>query len=269
MKRFLFLFITFFPFFFLSLHESALANEGEDDLEIAKRFLPKNGALVVPSQPENVTAIQRYDFDKDDVQEMIVTYKVKGNSKQKAMVLKKERGKWEKIWDTSGKGIDIDYAGLADITGNGTDEFMIGWMVGASAGSELAIFTWHENKLKKLGENYHYHKLDTLNRGKRTSVVIWDRFCCDAYRVNVWKWTDGDMVHDENMYEAYYPTIEEFYEEKLAAMKAWYYWYGLADAQIKANLLDKARQSIEQGRALHNGQEMFDDLEKELEHKEQ
>lgn len=33
-------------------------------------------------------------------------------------------------------------------------------------------------------------------------------------------------------------------------MDAWFYWYTLADAQIKANLFEKARNSIDKGTIL-------------------
>lgn len=50
-------------------------------------------------------------------------------------------------------------------------------------------------------------------------------------------------------------------------MDAWYYWYALADAQIKANRLDEARRSIEKGLSFNLEIEKFKELQKRLEEK--
>ena len=53
------------------------------------------------------------------------------------------------------------------------------------------------------------------------------------------------IVLDEELYSRYYPVIEKFYNDKISKMDAWFYWYTLADAQIKANLFEKAKDSIQ------------------------
>jgi len=58
------------------------------------------------------------------------------------------------------------------------------------------------------------------------------------------------LVLDEELYSSYYPVIEKFYNDKISKMDAWFYWYTLADAQVKANLFAKARDSIHKGTTL-------------------
>ena len=48
------------------------------------------------------------------------------------------------------QGIDLDFSGLADITGDGKKEYLFGVTIGAAAGSELEIYQWINNAFKKL-----------------------------------------------------------------------------------------------------------------------
>jgi hypothetical protein len=43
-------------------------------------------------------------------------------------------------------------------------------------------------------------------------------------------------------------------------MNAWFYWYTLADAQIKANLFDKAEKSIQKGISLAKQLSLTDEV---------
>ncbi|WP_201781448.1 hypothetical protein [Sporosarcina globispora] len=58
------------------------------------------------------------------------------------------------------------------------------------------------------------------------------------------------VVLDEELYSRYYRVIEKFYNGKISTMDAWFHLYTLADAQIKASLLEKARNSIQKGTSL-------------------
>lgn len=44
-------------------------------------------------------------------------------------------------------------------------------------------------------------------------------------------------------------------------MDAWFYWYTFADAQIKANLFDKAKKSIQKGTTLARQSSLPDAVE--------
>ena len=239
------------------------AAEHQKDLrEIVKDFLIKDSELVEAEEPGNTKAILQYDFDNDEQHELIVTFKEK--EQLKAMVLKKENGQWKKVWETNGEGFDIHYSGLEDIDRDGVKEFLIGWMIGASAGNELEVFQWQKDSLHKLNGSIPYHKLEIINEGKQTYLALWQRFCCDAYTVEVLKWNGTEFVQDDKTYAMYYPKIKAFYQEKIAEMDAWYYWYALADAQVKANLLQEASISIEKGLALDPDNEQLLELKKKL-----
>ena len=99
-----------------------------------------------------------------------------------------------------------------------------------------------------------------------TCISIWyKRTWSHPTWVRWLKWDDKKLVLDKKMYSQYYPRIEEFYESKIKKMDAWYYWYALADAQIKANLLEKAHSSIEKGFSFNIANQEFTELQKRLE----
>ncbi len=213
-------------------------------------FLPKEAILVVPEEPKGTEAVQFYDFDQDGTDEAIVTYELKAKeqpapSQFGVIVLKKENSSWKKIWETSVQGVGLHYSGLADLTGDGVKEYVFGVTIGASAGNILNIFEWEELSFRTIGD-IPYHRLELLEHEKM-GLAVWQRYLADAYFVDVLSWDGEQFVFDEELFTAYYPTIEAFVKERIANMNAWFYWYTLADAQIKANLFKKAKRSIQEG----------------------
>jgi hypothetical protein len=220
-------------------------------IKIANEFIPPNSLLVSPEHPYFTQSIQEYDFNHDKQKELIITFEVKGKEQPSpsqfgAMVLKREKEDWKNVWETKGQGVGLGFSGLADITGDGTKEYLFARTIGAAAGSELGIFKWDNNSLRKIA-NVPYHRIDLLNGNQKVGIAVWQWFIADSYFVNVLKWNGEKLVVDEELYSKYYPVIEKFYKNKISKMDAWFYWYCLADAQIKANLYDEASKSIQKG----------------------
>lgn len=246
--------IIFLMFGMLNLPTQFVHANGKLNTEminIVKDFIQLNSVLKSPEKPFPTQSIQEYDFNKDGQKELIITFEVKENEQPSpslfgAMVLKKGKEGWEKVWETKGQGVGLYFSGLADITGDGTKEYLFGRTMGASAGNILEIFQWNDHSLTKLAEVDH-HKIDLLNANQKVSLAVWKRYMADAYFVDVLKWNGEKLVHDEKSYFKYYPVIEKFYSDKIIRMDAWFYWYCLADAQIKAKLFDEATKSIQKG----------------------
>ncbi|MEH7225275.1 hypothetical protein V7112_15810 [Bacillus sp. JJ1566] len=237
--------------------------------KVIKHFLPKDAELLKPHSHTQTQPVQAYDFDQDGQKELIVPFKQPGDPvKIKVMILKKERHNWKKIWERAGEGFDIELSTLLDITGDGVKEYVVGWMVGASAGNKLEIFQWQSPSFKEIYDHF-YHKMDILTKDHHIYLAIWDRFCCDAYIVDVIGWNGKMLTNNAKVYTEYYPKVDEFYKKKIEKMDAWFYWYALADAQIKANLLNEARTSIQKGLSFNLENKMFVDLQKELDKKEE
>lgn len=231
-----------------------LANENqtENPIKIVKEFIPSNSQLVSPENPFSTKPIQLYDFNQDGQKEIIVTFQMKATEQPSqfgVIILKKENNNWQKILETKTQGVGLDFSGLADITGDGIKEYLFGVTIGAAAGNKLEVFRWNGNSFKKIA-NIPYHKMNLLIGNQKVGLAVWQWYITDCYLVDVLKWNGKKLAFDEELYTQYYPIIEKFYNDKISKMDAWFYWYCLADAQIKANLLEKASYSIQKGLSL-------------------
>ena len=240
-----------------NLHSSSIltfANENQTEnlIKIVKEFKPSNSLLVGPENPFSTQPLQLYDFNQDGQKEIIVTFQMKEKDQPSqfgAMVLNKENNNWQKIWETKTQGVGLDLSSLADITGDGIKEYLFGVTIGAAAGNKLEVFQWNDNSFKKIAE-VPYHNMDILNGNQKVGLAVWQWYLADSYLVDVLKWNGKKLAFDEELYSQYYPIIEKFYNDKISKMDAWFYWYCLADAQIKAHLLEKASYSIRKGLSL-------------------
>ena len=249
----------------------------KDLMKIINEFVPPNSILVSPKEPKSTKPYQFYDFNQDGEEEIIITFEIKAKeqpnpSQYGVIVLRKENERWEKTWETQTQGVGLDYSGVADITGDGIKEYLFGVTIGASAGNKLEIFKWNNNSLKMIAE-VPYHMMELVSN-KKVGIAVWQRYIADTYFVDVLEWNGEKLVLDEELYSSYYPVIEKFYKDKISKMDAWFYWYTLADAQIKANLFEKARNSIQKGTtlakqlslpdAVKNFERLSDKLEKRI-----
>ena len=240
-------------------------NQTQDEMNaVLKTFLPPNAQLVYPEAPKGTKSYQFYDFDQDGQNELIVTFKMKAAdqpnpSQYGVILLRKNKEGWEKVWETQTQGVGLPYSGFADLTGDGKKEFLFGIAIGASAGNQLQIYHYHGHALKKIAE-IPYHMLELLGNDK-VSLAVWQRYIANTYFVDVLMWDGKKFVFNEERFASYYPVIENFYKNKIGAMDAWFYWYTLADAQIKANLFERAAESIQRGIALAQQKQLPDEIE--------
>lgn len=251
------MFLTLITLVFLNLTAIPANAEGEkldkDLIKVINNFIPTNSSLISSEQPVSTEPFQLYDFNHDGNKEIIINYKIQAKKQPSpsqfgAIILKKENNKWKKSWETKAQGVGLNYSGLADITGDGIKEYLFGVTIGAAAGNKLEIFKWKNNSLNMIAD-VPYHMMELL-RNKDVGIAVWQRYIADTYFVDVLKWNGQKLVFDEEAYSDYYPVIEKFHKDKLSKMDAWFYWYTFADAQIKANLFDKAKKSIQIGTSL-------------------
>ncbi|MEE6452642.1 hypothetical protein RAH41_18925 [Gottfriedia acidiceleris] len=248
-----------FTLLFVTLNLSPIFVQADEKLneglmKIVKEFTPSNALLVSPEKPLSTPPIQLYDFNQDGQKELIATYKIKAKeqpfpSQYGVIVLMKINNEWGKVWETKTQGVDLDFSGLADFTGDGIIEYLFGVTIGAAAGNNLEIFQWIDNSFKNIAE-VPYHEIDLLKGNQKEGLAVWRAYIADSYLVDVLNWNGEKLVYEKELYSKYYPVIEKFYNDKISKMDAWYYWYCLADAQIKSNLFEEASKSIEKGSLL-------------------
>jgi hypothetical protein len=105
----------------------------------------------------------------------------------------------------------------------------------------------------------------------KVDVAIWNHDTGEAYKVEILRWKDTQLVPDEDSYSYYFKRVVAYYEEKVKQVpEAAFYWYYLADAQIKAGMEKEAAKSIEVGMKISPGyptKEEFQELIKKIEAK--
>lgn len=228
----------------------------EKDLELnnyVQKLLPAGAKLAVPAYPAGAKAIQKADVDGDGKEEVVVTYSIGSNPAQlKVSVFKEDK----EVWTYDGQGYGLDCFSITDLTGDKKPELLLGWTVGASAGNGLDIFTWDHNTLKRVtGIGYHKLEIEDMpgpnGTDGKAEIALWQKDTGQAYVIEVLRWQDNDLALAEDVYPYYFKRVVEYYGHRVKEMPdAAFYWYYLADAQVKSNLPAEAMKSIETGVAL-------------------
>lgn len=233
-------------------------DSNKDILNEVNKIIPKDARIINPENPEGSKGIQLKDIDGDGNGEAIVLYKLNGADGHAGfLVLKQDsNNKWNKIMDYRSDGSDVNYLNIANVTGNENGDIIIGWQMGSTANG-LDLFTWKNKKLEKVASSY-YSKIEVSemadkngNKNGKNDVALWVHDTGEAYIIDVLKWDGSRLVSDTDAYPYYFKTVVPYYEQKIKELPgAAFYWYYLADAQIKAGDSKNALNSINEGLAL-------------------
>lgn len=233
----------------------------EEIKRIAQQFLPSGASFLAPMQAdekiaENKEFVRAVDLNQDGRPEIVAGYRV-SQGHAGVMVLQRKES-WEKVWFEEGKGYALERVQPADITGDGQDELLVGWAIGASAGNGLDILAWREKSLQKIAGTA-YHRLETedlageYGKDGKQELAIWNKDTGDAFAVEVLRWNGLKLAPAEDAYLAYFPKVVEYYQEKIKKFpQARFYWYYLADALIKVKNYPEALLAIKKGMALES-----------------
>lgn len=217
---------------------------------LVKKYLPPEGQIIELEDSVKRPAIYLRDIDNDGIAEVIAAYKWK--EKVYIMVLKNYYNSWHVVANIEGEGYNVNYLKVASITSKRSSEIVIGWQVGA-IWAKLNIYKWMPYGFKNIAdEDIYYSKIEVedmpskFGRDGKDEIALWRHDTGEAYKVDVYRWENGKLVRAEDVYPYYFKKVAEYYEEKIKEMpEAGFYWYYLADAQIKSGELKKALESIE------------------------
>ena len=220
-------------------------------INFVRKSLPMGAVLVNAQNPYEEMPVKMMDIDGDGIPEIIAAYMWQGNPF--VLVLKNHNNLWYKIADIEGVGYNINYLNFADVTGRGIKDLIIGWQVGA-IWSELNIFQVRNAQLNKIVSDVMYSRIEVENMPRqndidgKVDIALWSHDTGEAYKVCVLRWENYKLVPAEDVYPYYFKKVVKYYAEKVERMpKAAFYWYYLADAQIKAGMQKEAENSIEIG----------------------
>ncbi|MCR2821558.1 DL-endopeptidase inhibitor IseA family protein [Lederbergia panacisoli] len=253
---------------------SATTLDNESIQSVAKKYLPKGTTLLTANAPVSEDSVLYSDLNGDGQEEVIVLYQSKNTTDQVGMfVLEKQKGNWKKVFAKKGLGYDVSWASSSDITGDGKRDLLVGWKIGSSAGNILEIYSWGNEGLKQLTKvNYHILEAIQIQDEQKTRLAVWKKDVNDIYDIQLLKWENGSLIADEEHYPTYFPKVVDYYKSRVDRVPdASYYWYHLADAQLKSNHPEQALNSIEQGMMLkivvpsfNQFTELHEKIEKEL-----
>lgn len=238
-----------------------------DYVNIVKGFLPKDSQIVTLSNTKEVDNILLIDIDNDGRSEIISAYKYFGESnKINVIVLKRAGGNWTKVLDEPGYGFMIESVLTEDIDGDGQNEVLLSRRIGGTLG-QLSIYKLNNNLLNKISNKdilYSKFYLVSVPGKSIKAIATWQHDTGDAYKVDVLKWNGKDFNSAKELYVEYFKkAVVPYYERKVKEMpEAGFYWYYLADAQIKGGDKKAALKSIEKGLSLNKNYPLKEDFYK-------
>ncbi|SKC76680.1 hypothetical protein [Maledivibacter halophilus] len=222
-------------------------------LDVIKSFLPPFSKLIILEAPIKRPAVMMADLDGDGVLELIGVYNWQGENY--IIVLKYYLGAWYVADIIKGKGYNITYFNVAPITGKNKNNLVIGWQV-ASIWSDLSMYEWTDMGLMDLIEGNKYYSMIEVKdieskQGKDGiyELALWIHDTGDAYKVEIYRWSDDKFVLASDVYPYYYEKVVNYYKELLKENDSSTYWYYLADAQMKTGNTQEALQSIDRSLA--------------------
>lgn len=221
--------------------------QNNENINIFNKFLPESAVIVTPLNPKNTSIIKVDDLDLDGNLEAIIPYRLL--EEYYLMVLKKNNKQWRRVFSIKGRGIGINYLDYIDFDGSGMKNIVVGWQEGA-VWSELNIFAWKAYGIKRILKelNYSILQIFPIPKTDRKDFAVWQHDTGEAYKVEVFGVEGDNIFKDEKIYIDYFKIVVDYYKKKTNEMPdAAFYWYYLADAQIKAGENKEALKSIEKG----------------------
>lgn len=212
------------------------------------KYLPPHSKIITIENKYKTQAITVADLDGDGEEEIILMYWWKGDSY--ILILKNIKGEWSSIFNRKGKGERITYFNIAPITDKKEHNLIIGWKVG-TIWSKLGIFKWEDKKLKPVMDEIIYSKIGIEDmpgingRDGKAEIALWTHDTGEAYKINVFRYEKEKLEIAEDVYPYYFEKVCSYYKTKLRRNpELLFYWYYLADAQLKAGRVFEALHSV-------------------------
>jgi hypothetical protein len=241
--------------------------------QLVRARLPKDAQLMTIDQGgSSQPAVYAADLDGDGLLEIAAVYRYQGELY--LIVLKHSGNRWEVAAQTKGKGYQVTVLMAAPVTGRSSSELIVGWQTG-SIWSTLSIYELTKEGLREVPpDNVSFSYLEvedmpsSVGWDQRAELVLWIHDTGEAYNVKVVRWRDGQLVPAPDVYPYYYPRVVQYYEHEVRMHPDYsFYWYYLADAQLKAGMPQAAAESIRQGLSLNHAypsEEMWKELQQQL-----
>ena len=215
-----------------------------------KNFLPQGATILELQHSKNRPAVLLADIDGDQVSELIGAYSYE--EQNYILILKNVNNQWLPLIHIEGNGYDISDLVAAPITDTWVNSLIVGWKIGSMC-SKLELWQWTDSGFISIPTNdLVYSKLEVEDMPSRFGpdgqyeLAVWVHDTGDAYRVDVYRFCEGELVQAQDVYPYYFKKVMNYYERLLQRNDFSYYWYYLADAQKKTGDLKENLISINQ-----------------------
>lgn len=211
---------------------------------LLRALLPGDASLLMSG--EHAVSYQA-DLDGDGTNEVIGAYK--WHEKVYLLILKHFTQGWRAVAHIEGRGYDISYLYVAPVTGKRLANIIAGWQVGA-IWSELALYGWTQQGVQEMTKpDISFSGIEVEDmpiKDGQYELALWSHSTGEAYIVEVYRWKEDKLEQALDTYPYYFKKVAGYYKKKTKEMPdAAFYWYYLADAQVKIGELSKAMQSID------------------------
>lgn len=226
-----------------------------DYVNLFQNFLPPTATILELPKTQERLAVLVADIDGDNIEEIIGAYKYE--EQNYLLILKIMNDQWLPLMHIKGSGYGITDLMAAPLTENGINTIIVGWQKG-SMWSELDLLQWTNKGFVRLPtNNMVYSKLEVEDMpGKygqdgQYELAIWLHDTGEAYKVDVYRFSEGELVQAQDVFPYYYKKVEYYYEKLLQTNDFSFYWYYLSDVQKKAGDLEQSLNAIEKALAFH------------------
>jgi len=221
-----------------------------DKVNFVNQFLPPDGKLLWLEEPNKRPAIITADLDGDKTHEIAAAFR--WHDTNFILILKWFHGYWHPISFIPGHGYGITHLSAAPITGKEMHNLILGWQLG-TVYSQLDIQEWTPKGFRSLmNEEMFFSEIEVGNMptkdgfDDRFEIALWTHDTGKAYVIELFRWDGKKLQAFPQGYPYYFIKVAEYYRKQLIKMPdAAFYWYYLADAQVKSEQYNKALNSIE------------------------
>ena len=229
---------------------------GSDIINEVHSFLPPQAQLLYSDSSAQYPIMLAGDLDGDGLEEVAAAYQL--NENLYILILKKSPRGWRMVTHMKGQGYDISTFQMAPVVTRKRMDLIVGWQQG-SIWSSLSVYHWNGRQMKDVapqGMFFTYIDVEDMPspQGKDglAEIALWVHDTGEAYKVSVYRWTQGHFVMADDVKPYYFQKVVRYYLALVKENPTFpFYWYYLADAQWKAGMKTEALDSIEKGLTLN------------------
>ena len=208
-------------------------------------FLPPGAELVQIPNSEHADAIAVADLDGDRVQEIAAVYRL--DQEQHLLILKYLDSGWITADIEKVPSLPVGLIMAVPVIDKDRSSLIIGWQE-EEANYRLAVYDWNQDRVRDVVEGaISFTFLEAADIPGRsgwdgsTEIAIWTREEADAYRVDILKWDDEELVTVVDEHPLYYQKVVRYYEGLTRQQPTVpLYWFYLAESQSRADRPDLA-----------------------------